>query len=338
MYARKQADYTENTIYPYAELADLEPEILDKVRKRVSFLDKNHPWLAMEDMELLKSARLFSRDLREGKEGLTLAALLLFGKETTVLSAISHHRTDALVRRVNLDRYDDRDDIRTNLLDSYTRLTAFGEKHLPDPFHLEGGQRISLRSHILREMVGNLLIHREYTNPFPAKFIIEHGRILTENANKPHGHGRIDPASFSPFPKNPVIARLFKEIGLADELGSGVRNLYRYGTAYGGREPELLEDDIFRMIVAVPEDEEESSDSPPSPEKSSEKSSEKTSEKTSEKILALIRKSPSITVSAIASEMGLTTRAIEKQIAALKKDERIHRIGPPKGGHWEVLP
>jgi len=34
----------------------------------------------------------------------------------------------------------------------------------------------------------------------------------------------INPASFSAFPKNPVIARFFKEIGRADELGSGVRN------------------------------------------------------------------------------------------------------------------
>ena len=33
-------------------------------------------------------------------------------------------------------------------------------------------------------------------------------------------------ADFTPYPKNPITARFFKEIGLADELGSGVRNLY----------------------------------------------------------------------------------------------------------------
>ena len=47
----------------------------------------------------------------------------------------------------------DRDDIRTNLLDSYDRLIAFGEKHLNAPFYLEGMQWVSLRSHILREIV-----------------------------------------------------------------------------------------------------------------------------------------------------------------------------------------
>jgi predicted HTH transcriptional regulator len=38
------------------------------------------------------------------------------------------------------------------------------------------------------------------------------------------GSGNIDPAFFSPYPKNPVIAKFFKEIGRADELGSGIRN------------------------------------------------------------------------------------------------------------------
>lgn len=51
--------------------------------------------------------------------------------------------------------------------------------------------------------------------------------LITENANKPHGSGLIDPNNFSPYPKNPTIAKFFKEIGLVDELGSGVRNIYK---------------------------------------------------------------------------------------------------------------
>ena len=46
--------------------------------------------------------------------------------------------------------------------------------------------------------------------------------IYTENGNKSHGHGIIDPNNFSPFPKNPTIAKFFKEMGLVEELGSGV--------------------------------------------------------------------------------------------------------------------
>ena len=83
----------------------------------------------------------------------------------------------------------------------------FVSKHLNDSFYLEGDRRISLRDNIFREVVSNLLIHREFANPFTAKLVIENDRVFTENSNKPHGNGIIDPEHFSPFPKNPTIAK-----------------------------------------------------------------------------------------------------------------------------------
>ncbi len=249
-YNSKQNYYSENRIYPYATLADLDSEVIEKARKLAGTRQSGHPWLSMSDEELIDSAQLRQQDHQRGLTGLTLAAILLFGKDSTILSALPHHRTDALLRRVNVDRYDDRDDIRTNLIDSYSRLLAFGEKHLSDPFYLEVDQQVSLRSWIMREIVGNLLMHREYSHAFPAKLIIESKRLLTENSNKPNASGRIDPQSFSPFSKNPSIARVFREIGRADELGSGVRKLYRYCKDFCGHDPELVEDDIFRFSLS----------------------------------------------------------------------------------------
>ena len=83
--------------------------------------------------------------------------------------------------------------------------------------------------------------------------IIERGQVRTENSNKPHGFGVLDPATFTPFSKNPVIGAFFREIHRADELGSGMRKMMRYGKAYGGADPEMIEGDIFRIIVKVPE-------------------------------------------------------------------------------------
>ena len=90
-------------------------------------------------------------------------------------------------------------------------------------------------------------------NAFPAKLIIDRGQVRTENSNKPHGFGLINPETFSPFPKNPVTARFFRKIGRADELGSGVRRLMKYGKAYGGKDPEMIEGDVFRTIVKYPD-------------------------------------------------------------------------------------
>ena len=71
--------------------------------------------------------------------------------------------------------------------------------------------------------------------------------------------------------------------------------------------------------------------------KGSVKSSVKGSEKSSEKILELMKANRLITIAELAENLAMSTRTIEKQIAKLKEDHRIERVGPDKGGYWEVL-
>lgn len=175
LYHRKQTTYSENKIYPFAGLKDLRADLIEKCRKLAGVWQDGHPWLAMNDMELIKSAQLYQADPETGKRGITLAGILLLGQNSVILTAVPHHRTDLILRKINLDRYDDRDFVTTNLIESYDRIIAFVQKHLPDPFYLEGMDRISIRDAIFREVASNILIHREYTNAFPAKLIIERG-------------------------------------------------------------------------------------------------------------------------------------------------------------------
>ena len=53
--------------------------------------------------------------------------------------------------------------------------------------------------------------------------------------------------------KNPVIAGVFKQIGNADDLGSGVRNLVKYTKLYSNSKPEIHDEDIFRIIIPTPQ-------------------------------------------------------------------------------------
>ena len=161
------------------------------------------------------------------------------------------HKTDAIFRVENLDRYDDRDVIITNLLETYDRLIAFGQKHLSDPFVQEGVQSVSARDRILREICSNILAHRDYSSGYVAKFVIERDRLYTENANHSHGHDALHLSSFEPYAKNPPISKVFREIGLADELGSGMRNTYKYTKLYSGGTPEFIEGDVFRTVVPL---------------------------------------------------------------------------------------
>ena len=59
-------------------------------------------------------------------------------------------------------------------------------------------------------------------------------------------------------------------------------------------------------------------------------------QKTVEKIITILSTTPSITVRGMADILGLSRRGVEEQIKSLKQKGIIRRIGPDKGGHWEV--
>ena len=254
MYIRKQNIFTERKIYPYAKMEDLRLDLLPKIRiLAINHAGGNHPWATMDDYTLLKSAGLYGHDIVTGEEGYNLAAIMLLGKDDVILNVAPTYVTDALVRKVNVDRYDDREIIKTNLIDSYSQLLEFGRKHLPDKFFLEDTVNKSLRNTIVREMVSNTLMHREFTSSYTAKFVIEKDRMYIENANRSIKDGSITVDNLEPISKNPIIAAFFRNIGYADQLGSGVRKLFKYSKFYSGSQPEFIEGDVFKIIVPLDE-------------------------------------------------------------------------------------
>ena len=252
LYARKNSSYFVNRVTRF-NINSLRSDLMERARDMARMRSGSHPWCSMGDEEMLRSAGLILTDEQTQQEGITLAAILLFGKDNTIMSVLPQHKTDAIFRVFNVDRYDDRDVIITNLLESYDRLIAFGEKHLNDLFTMDGMISVSARDKILREIISNLLVHRDFSSGYVAKFVIEKAQIYTENANLSHGHGVLELASFEPFQKNPPISKIFREIGLADELGSGMRNTYKYTRLYSASDPEFVEGDIFRTIVPLKE-------------------------------------------------------------------------------------
>ena len=252
MYIRKQNIFTEKKIFPYLTIEHLRMDLMPRIRKMaVNNAGGKHPWLDMTDEEIFISARLYSEDISTGQKGFNLAAVMLLGKDNVILDACPAYRTDAILRKVNVDRYDDRLIVQTNLIESFDFLMEFAEKHLQDKFFLEGIERKSLRNIITREMIVNTLIHREMTSSYIAKFVIKKDAMYVENANRAARCGVLTPENFEPNPKNPIIASFFRNIGLSDQLGSGVRNLFKYSKYYSGKAPVLTEDDIFRIVVPL---------------------------------------------------------------------------------------
>ena len=252
MYLRKSTSYTENTIYPYLREIDLKRGMLKKVKDLIRSYRPSHPWLKQNKEEFFKAAGLLRYDSSIGKTGYTLAALLLFGTDEAISSALPYYKIEAIVRRQDLMRYDDRLTVTCNLIDAYDLLIGFVEKHLPDKFYMIGNGRVSLRDKIFREVIVNMLIHREYMNPIPTTLVIYRDKLVTNNANKPFTYENLV-SQLRSYPKNPHIATIFSQMGRAEYLGTGIRKVGEFCKAYSGLPPKFKDNDIFIAEIPLPE-------------------------------------------------------------------------------------
>ena len=57
----------------------------------------------------------------------------------------------------------------------------------------------------------------------------------------------------------------------------------------------------------------------------------------SEKIIRIIKSNPKISATEIAKRLGKSSRTIERKIVELRRDKRLERIGPDRGGYWHVI-
>jgi ATP-dependent DNA helicase RecG len=252
LYLQKRTYFTESQIYPALAMSDLDTDLFQKARDIIRGNRSDHPWVRTGDEQMLRESVLLRKDFQTGAEGLTLAAALIFGKDSTIQSLLPAYKVEAMVRRENKDRWDDRIDppLRTNLIDTYLKLKEFVFKHLPEKFFTEDGQRVDLRDRIFREVVGNLIVHREYTSALSSELIIYENEVVTTNPNRALFHGPLDLNSFNPYPKNPNIRKFFNSFGWTDEIGSGVRNTAKYLPFYvSGASPVFIENNIFKSVI-----------------------------------------------------------------------------------------
>ena len=324
MYLRKQNIYTERRIYPHVRTSDLRFDLVSRMRSMIRSArgGGEHPWLGLDDEGFLRAARLWSRDPESGMEGLDLAAVMLLGSDDMIQDIVPVYRTDAILRRVDGDRYDDRLVVRTNLLESYDSLMGFCEKWLPDSFALDGVTRVSVRDVIARELVVNTLIHREFVSPYLAQLIIDREGIHTRNASRTLYSGRITPENLDPTPKNPIIANVFTQLGVSEELGSGTRNLYRSSLLYTGREPMLEDGDFFTAFVPVPDVMGPRGTGGPAREAARPKG-----ESVRDAVMGFLSHQERVTASEVAQRMGISARSARRGLSKLVRGGLVSTVG-----------
>ena len=189
---------------------------------------------------------------------------------------------------------------------------------------------------VVAEGIVNAVAHRDYASQGSVQVMLFSDRLEVWNPGrlpssltlarlrKPHGS----------VPHNPLLAEPLYLTQYIERMGTGTGDMIRRCREAGLREPRFEMADGFTLTLWRTKD---SATATGPSGKTSGKTSGMASGKMSGKIVRLMLEKPEITIPEIARQLKRTPRAIEMQINRLKADEMIGRIGPAKGGHWEVL-
>jgi len=177
----------------------------------------------------------------------------------------------------------------------------------------------------LREAIINAFCHRDWHDPESVRVAIYPDRVEIRNPGSLPEGLTIEQLrkGFISRRRNPRVAELLRRVHLVEAWGHGLPLILE-------KAPQAEFEDVAGIFTARFR-------RPVGSMNGSVNSSLKSSLKSSLEIIGLMRQSPVITVSEIAKLIGVTERAVKKQIAILRALERLRRIGPDKGGHWEVL-
>ncbi|MCM8595524.1 RNA-binding domain-containing protein, partial [Accumulibacter sp.] len=217
-------------------LADLDADSLKAFRNRFGSREPDHPFLALDDRELLRQLGGWRRDRSSGQEGLTTAGLLMFGTERSLLDALPHYHLD-YQEQLSADP-DQRWTYRLtvdgkwapNLFNFYYRVYPRLVDGLAVPFRLDArGTRVD-ETHVheaLREALVNTLIHADHQSSRPITVIKRPDAFLFYNP----GRLRIPREALYQGgvsdPRNPSLQKMFQMLGLGEKAGSGFQKILR---------------------------------------------------------------------------------------------------------------
>ena len=334
---------------------DIDAATLRNYRQSYKDRHENHPWNDFDDLRFLESVGAYRKDRTTGKEGFTVAGMLMFGKSSSITDPecrpnffpdYREHLGDGKDVRWTNRVYPD-GTWEANLYQFYSRVLPMLQHALPVPFKLDENQRrkdTTLAHTSLREALGNCLIHCAYT--VMGNIVIDRydDRIVMSNP----GTMLVSLEDFweggHSVCRNPLLQKMFVFVGVGEKAGSGADIISTGWRENGWQLPTLAEHQMPARVEAtlLIEDlvkQQEGETIQKSIQKTTEEteSNQKSMQKSMQKILEIIAITPDITLSEMANRLGMTRNGVDKNIRKLKDQGIICRVGPDKGGHWEIV-
>ena len=235
---------------------DIDSGTLSAYRNRFRTANPDHIWNDYADKEFLLNIGAYTKDRNTGREGLTLAGLLLFGKGLSIRERFDNIRMDYL-DYTNLEeesRWSDRLTYdgrwENNLYNFFMRVQSKLISDIKRPFSLKGMERNddSLLHKAIREALTNLIIHADYMLTGILKVEKYDNRFVFSNPGSlkipvvdiyEGGHSKA---------RNPHIQAIFRMIGLGENIGSGFPTILEACKRENWRKPLLSERPDLHLV------------------------------------------------------------------------------------------
>ena len=180
----------------------------------------------------------------------------------------------------------------------------------------------------IRELIANAVVHRSYVNAeaSPITVAIYDDRLeITSPGRLKRGVTVEKMLEGCSDCRNEALALALSYMNIIEDWGSGIPRIRQELKEAGLRDlviqdwPNAVRTIIYRKGVKpvnVPVN---------------------VSVKSSQKILETLRQNPNMSTTELAEQIGISRRAVAKHVAVLQSFGVLRRIGPDKGGHWEVV-
>lgn len=172
----------------------------------------------------------------------------------------------------------------------------------------------------MREAIVNAIVHNDFTREIPPVFEIFSDRIVMSSyGGLIPGQSEEDFFSCASMPRNRELMRVFKDVGLVEQLGSGMSRILR---VYD-RNIFDISDHFIKVVFAFDEVQKYSS-------------RDTVNDTVTDSILRLMKEQPNITAKEISIKMNCSESKVKRYIKKLKDNGIIVRIGSDKTGHWHI--